>query len=90
MDLRWIKLQETGDNYITRNPIFVPFTVIITIQPSRIRWPGHIARMGVMGNAYKIFFVSSRGKRSLEKPPRKFNIKIDLMEVELRVWIGFI
>jgi hypothetical protein len=52
-----------------------------------IRWAGHVARMGGMRNAYKILLESLLGR-----PRRRWwdNIKMNLREMGLEVWIGFI
>jgi hypothetical protein len=49
------------------------------IKSRRMRWAGHIARMGAKRNAYSI----PVGKRPLGRPKRGWmdNIKIDLREI---------
>jgi hypothetical protein len=42
-------------------------TFIRTIKSRRMRWVGHMASMGEMGNGYNILFGKSEGK----KPTRK-------------------
>jgi hypothetical protein len=44
-----------------------------------------------MRNAYKILIGRSEGKRTLERPDRRWedNMKVDLMKKVLGVWIGF-
>jgi hypothetical protein len=34
----------------------------------RKRWPGHVARMGMMRNVYKILLEKPEAKRALEDP----------------------
>jgi hypothetical protein len=52
---------------------FITFTltpsIIITIK-SRIRWAGHVARMGEKRNAYRILVGKPEGKRPLGRPRR--------------------
>jgi hypothetical protein len=58
---------------------------IITIMKSRrMRWEGHVARMGKkQKNAYRILVAKPEGKRSLGRPRRRWvnNIKMDLREI---------
>jgi hypothetical protein len=53
------------------------------IKSKRMRWAGHIARMGKKRHAYKILVGNPEGKRPLERPRRRWedNIKIDLKEI---------
>ncbi|KAJ4429073.1 hypothetical protein ANN_26074 [Periplaneta americana] len=52
-------------------------------QPLRLRWAGHVARMGESRNAYRVLVGRSEGKRPLGRPSRRWedNIKMDLREV---------
>ncbi|KAJ4450563.1 hypothetical protein ANN_01990 [Periplaneta americana] len=63
----------------------------ITVH-SRLRWAGHVARMGESRNAYKVLVGRSEGGRPLERSRRRWedNIKIDLREVgyDGRDWIN--
>jgi hypothetical protein len=56
---------------------------IITIIKSRkMRWAGHVARMGETRNAYGISVGKPEGKRPLGRPTRRWvdNIKIYILE----------
>jgi hypothetical protein len=55
---------------------------IIIIKSRRIRWEGHVARMGENRNAYRILMGKPEGKRPLGRPRRRWedNIKMDLRE----------
>jgi hypothetical protein len=55
------------------------------INSRRIRWAGHVPRMGQLRNAYKIFIGKPEGKRSLERPRCRWedNININLREIWL-------
>jgi hypothetical protein len=63
----------------------------VIIQSRRIRWAGHVARMGETRNAYRILVGRTEGKRPLGRPRRRWvdNIKMDLREIKLdgRDWI---
>jgi hypothetical protein len=66
--------------------------VIRMTKSRRIKWTGHVVRMGKIRNAYKIFIRKPKGKRPLGRPRRrsKDNIKTDLWEIVLEDVIGFI
>jgi hypothetical protein len=50
------------------------------IKSKRIRWAGHVARMGAKENPYRIFVGTPEGNRPLGRRRRRWlsNIKIDL------------
>jgi hypothetical protein len=52
------------------------------IKSMRIRWAGHVARMGEKMNAYRILQGKLEEKRPLQRPRRRWvdNIKMDLRE----------
>jgi hypothetical protein len=57
---------------------------IITIfKPMRMRWAGHVARMGEKRNAYRLLVGKPEGKRPLGRPRRRWvdNIKMALLEI---------
>jgi hypothetical protein len=49
----------------------------------RMRWAGHVARMGEKRNTYKLLVGKPEGKRPLGRPRRRWvdNIRMDLGEV---------
>jgi hypothetical protein len=53
------------------------------IKSRRMRWAGHVARMGDKRNAYRILVGTPEGKRPLGRPRRRWmdNIKMDLREI---------
>jgi hypothetical protein len=57
------------------------------IKSTRMRWAGHVPRMGEKRNVYRILVGKPEGKRPLGRPRRRWvdNIKIDLRETE---WVG--
>jgi hypothetical protein len=59
---RWRKLhnEELHDLYSSLN-------IIILIKLRRMRWAGHIARMGEKRNAYRLLVGKPEGKRPLRK-----------------------
>jgi hypothetical protein len=44
--------------------------IIMVIKSRKMRWAGHIARMGYMINAYKILVAKRERKRPLGRPIR--------------------
>ncbi|KAJ4446308.1 hypothetical protein ANN_13003 [Periplaneta americana] len=58
----------------------------------RLKWAGHVARMGESRNAYRVLVGKPEGKRPLERPRRRWkdDIKMDLREVgyDDRDWIN--
>jgi hypothetical protein len=56
--------------------------IIRIIKSRRMRWKGHVARMGKKKNAYRIVVGKPEGKRPLGRPRCKWedNIKMDLRE----------
>jgi hypothetical protein len=53
------------------------------IRMRRMRWAGHVARMGKKRNAYRILVGNPKGMRPLGRPRRRWvdNIKMDLREI---------
>jgi hypothetical protein len=53
------------------------------LKSRRMRWAGHIARMGPKRNAYSILVGKPEGTRPLRRPRRRWvdNIKMDLREI---------
>ena len=72
----WIKLhnEELNDLYCSPN-------IVRVIKWRRMRWAGHIARIG--RSAYRVLAVKPEGKRSLGRPRRRWkdNIKLDIQEL---------
>jgi hypothetical protein len=61
--------------------------IIRIIRPRRMRWAGHVARMGEKRNVYKLLVGKPEGKRPLGRPRRRWidNIKMGLLEAVLSV-----
>jgi hypothetical protein len=67
--------------------LYSSLSIIRMIKTRRMRWAGHVARMGKNRNEYKLLMGKPEGKRPLGRPKRKWvdNIKMDLLEI---VWGG--
>jgi hypothetical protein len=65
---------------------------IIRIIKSRMRWAGHVARMGENRNTYRLLVGKKEGKRPLGRPRRRWvdNIRMDLGEVDGVMWTGLV
>jgi hypothetical protein len=61
-------------------------SIVRIIKARRMRWAGHVARMGEVRGAYKILVGRPEGRRPLGRPRRRWkdNIKIDLR----KIWFG--
>jgi len=53
------------------------------IKSRRMRWAGHVARMGERRGVYRVLVGKPEGKRPLGRPRRRWedNMKMDLQEV---------
>jgi hypothetical protein len=62
------------------------------IKSRRMRWAGHMARMGEKRNVYRLLLGKPEGKRPLGRPIRRWieNIKMVPLQIVLNVvdWIG--
>ncbi|KAJ4430110.1 hypothetical protein ANN_22320 [Periplaneta americana] len=74
----WRKLHNAELHALYSSP-----DIIRNIKSRRLRWAGHVARMGESRNAYRVLVGRPAGKRPLERPRRRWedNIKMDLREV---------
>ncbi|KAJ4428167.1 hypothetical protein ANN_24182 [Periplaneta americana] len=83
----WRKLHNTELHALYSSP-----DIIRNIKSRRLRWAGHVARMGESRNAYRVLVGRPEGKRPLGRPRRRWedNIKMDLREVgyDDRDWIN--
>ncbi|KAJ4429551.1 hypothetical protein ANN_21720 [Periplaneta americana] len=83
----WRKLHNTELHALYSSP-----DIIRNIKSRRLRWAGHVARMGESRNAYRVLVGRPEGKRPLGRPRRRWkdNIKMNLREVgyDDRDWIN--
>jgi hypothetical protein len=54
------------------------------IKSRRMRWAGHVARMGEKKNVYRLLVGKSEGKKPLARPRRRWtdNTKMNHLETE--------
>ena len=83
----WRKLhnEELNDLYSSPN-------IVRVIKSKRMRWAGHVARMGEERGVYRVLVGKPEGRRPLARPRRRWmdNIRTDLQEVVCGYmdWIG--
>jgi hypothetical protein len=67
-------------------------SVIRIIKARRLRWAGHVPRMGEKRNAYRLLLGKSRGRKPLGRPRRRWldNIRIYLVEMGWVIWTGLV
>jgi hypothetical protein len=67
-------------------------SIIRIIKSRRMRWAGHVARMGEKRNVCRLLAGKPELRRPLGRPRRRWknNIKMDISEIRLSVvdWIG--
>jgi hypothetical protein len=65
--------------------------IIRQIKSRRMKWAGHVARMGEGRNVCRVLVGKAEGKRPVESPRRRWEdgIKLDLREIGLGLWSGF-
>ena len=79
---KWRKLhnEELNDLYCSPN-------IVRGIKSRRMRWVGHVARMGERRGVYRVLVGKPEGKRPLGRPRRRWedNIKMDLQKWDVGV-----
>jgi hypothetical protein len=65
--------------------------IVRVIKSRRMRWAGHMARMGEGRGAYRVLVGRPEGKRPLRRPRGRWenNIKMDLREIRID-WANWI
>jgi hypothetical protein len=74
----WRKLHKEEFRDLYSSP-----SIIRIIKSRKMRWEGHVARMGEKRNAYRLLVGKPEGKRQLGRPKRRWvdNIRMDLGEI---------
>ena len=74
------------------NDLYCSPNIVRVIKWRRMRWAGHVARMGEEKGLYRVLVGKPEGKRPLGRPRCRWvdNIRMDLQEVECGYmdWIG--
>jgi len=83
----WRRLHNEELNDLYSSPY-----IVRVIKSRRMRWAGHVARMGEEGWVYRILVEKPDGRRPLGRPRRRWvdNIRMDLQEMGCGYmdWIG--
>jgi hypothetical protein len=63
--------------------LYTSSSIIRIIKSRRMRWEGHVARIGEKRNVYRLLAGKPEGKRPLGRPRHRWtdNIKMDLSEI---------
>jgi hypothetical protein len=71
------------DRHYQLRDLYSSPSIIRIIRSRRMRWAGHVARVGDKRNAYRLLVGKQEGKRILGRPRRRWvdNIRMDLGEV---------
>jgi hypothetical protein len=74
----WRKLQNEDLNNLYFSP-----NIVRVIKSRRMKWTGHVARMGVRSGVYRVLVGKPDGRRPLGRPRRRWedDIRNDLREV---------
>jgi hypothetical protein len=70
--------------FLTRlNDLYSSPNIVRVIKSRRMRWAGHVARMGERRGIYRVLVGKPEGKRPLGRPTRRWegNVKMDLQEL---------
>ena len=72
------------------NDLFFSPNIVREIKSRRMRWAGHVARMGAERGVCRVLVGKPEGKRPLGKPRCRWknNIKMDLRKWDVWVWTG--
>ena len=83
----WRKLHNGEPKYLYSSP-----SIVRVIKSRRMRWVGHVARMGERRGAFRVLVGKPEGKRPLGRPRRRWedNIRMDPQEVGWGIWNGLI
>jgi hypothetical protein len=87
----WRKLHNEELHNLYSSPDIIRQVKSSQVKSRRIRWAGHVARMGEERKVYKVLVGKPEGKRPLGRPRRMWEdgIRMDLREVGLGgvIWI---
>jgi len=76
------------------NDLYSPPNIVRVIKSRRVRWAGHVARMGELRGVYRVLVGKPEGRRPLGRPRRRWidNIMMELQEVGCGYmdWIGLV
>jgi hypothetical protein len=81
----WRKLHNEELNDLYYSP-----TIFRVIKSKRMRWAGHVARMGKRRGVYRILVGKPEGKKPIGRAGRRWedNIKTGLQKIGCGAWTG--
>jgi hypothetical protein len=79
-DRSWRKMHNDELHNLYSSP-----NIVRVIKSRRMRWAGHVARMGEGRGVYGVLVGRSESKRPLGRPRRRWedNIKLDIREIRI-------
>ena len=82
-ECRKLHIKELNDLYSSSN-------IVRMIKSRRMRWTGHVVRMGEGRGVYRVLVGKPEGKIPLGRPRRRWvdNIKMDLRKWDVEAWTG--
>jgi transcription termination factor 2 len=74
------KREEDGSHNDELHNLYSSPNIVRVIKSRRMKWAGHVARMGEGRGVYRVLIGRPEGKRQLGRPRRRWkdNIKMDL------------
>jgi hypothetical protein len=78
--VEWRKLYSEKLHILYSSP-----NIIRQIKSRRMRWAGHVARIGEERNVYRVLMRKPEGKRPLGRPRHRWE---DEIRMDLRDWLG--
>jgi hypothetical protein len=69
--------------------LYASRTIIRVIKSRKMRWADHVAPLGEMENAYKIFVGKSEGNKALGRPMLRWKLNIE-MDLRGMGWKGVV
>jgi hypothetical protein len=77
-DRSWRKLHNDELHSLYSSP-----NIVMAIKSRRMKWAGHVARIGEWRDVYRVLVGRPEGKKPLGRPRRRWedNIKMDLREI---------
>jgi len=54
------------------NDLYSPRNIVRVIKPRRMRWAGHVARVGERRGVYRVLVGKPEGKKPLGRPRRRW------------------
>jgi hypothetical protein len=83
LDLRGMRWRENRGSCTMRNIIICTHPQISLGKSRRMRWAGHVARMGEERKVYKVLVGKPEGKRALGRQSRRWEdgIRMDLRDI---------